>query len=163
MDMISINRRFFLKRAGMAVLAGYVGGSILVSCTTDELDNLGGNNSNNNGTPSEDSAEGITISGNTITIQLDKVAELQNQGGWLLIVGAQTLVVNTGSNIFNALTSVCTHSNCDRNWTFSNSRFTCTCHGSQFDIDGSVLQGPANRPLNSFNTRFEEGVLTISK
>lgn len=162
MDMIGINRRFFLKRAGMVVLAGYVGGGILASCSTDELDDLGGNNTNN-GTPSEDSMEGITISGNTISIEVAKVGELQNQGGWLLIVGAQTLVVNVGNNSFNALTSVCTHSNCDRNWTFSNSRFTCTCHGSQFDTSGSVLQGPANRPLNSFNTSLNDGVLVITK
>lgn len=162
MEKVSINRRIFLSKAGLTVLAGYVGGSFLASCGTDELEDLGTGN-NNSGRPSDDSAEGININGNTITIELAKVRELENQGGWLLITGAQVLVVNVGGNAFNALTSVCTHSNCDRNWTFSNSRFTCTCHGSQFDTSGNVLQGPANRPLNAFNTRIEDGILTITK
>ena len=105
---------------------------------------------------------GISVSGNTITIDLSKQTNLSRSGGWILIAEARTLVVNTGAG-YSALTSVCTHSGCDRNWTFSSNRFTCTCHNSQFDTNGNVLQGPANTPLEKFDVSESNGFLTITK
>ena len=64
---------------------------------------------------------------------------------------------------YSAMTSVCTHSACDRNWAFSNSKFTCTCHGSEFDTSGNVLKGPANQPLQSYSTALNGTVLTVTK
>jgi cytochrome b6-f complex iron-sulfur subunit len=44
-----------------------------------------------------------------------------------------------------ALSSVCTHLGCLVN--FNNNQFECPCHGSKFDVNGNVLNGPALRPL----------------
>lgn len=46
-----------------------------------------------------------------------------------------------------ALTSVCTHQGCDVNFVSESSGFACPCHGAQFNFDGGVTQGPAQRPL----------------
>ncbi|MCU0485750.1 MAG: ubiquinol-cytochrome c reductase iron-sulfur subunit [Anaerolineales bacterium] len=47
---------------------------------------------------------------------------------------------------FKALSLTCTHLGCTLEHT-SNTRLTCPCHGSQFDISGSVVQGPAAQML----------------
>ena len=43
--------------------------------------------------------------------------------------------------------AVCTHVGCIVHWNSLEQCWDCPCHGSQFAIDGSVLNGPALRPL----------------
>jgi len=148
------SRREFIERAGMTAVMTTFGLSFFTSCTSEgDGDPV---------IPPPTSTNGISISGNTIQIDLTKQSGLSTVGGWLLIVDAQTLVVNVGG-VYRAMTSVCTHSACDRNWTFTNSKFTCTCHGSEFDTSGNVLQGPANQPLRSFATSLTGSSLTVTK
>ncbi len=49
-----------------------------------------------------------------------------------------------------AFSGVCTHSGCGIDYVQSENNFTCFCHGSKFSLDGTVLNGPANLPLNQF-------------
>ena len=51
-----------------------------------------------------------------------------------------------------ALSLVCTHLGCTLN--VNGGDITCPCHGSRFDRQGNVLQGPADRPLKRL--RVEE-------
>ncbi len=44
----------------------------------------------------------------------------------------------------------CTHLGCRLNWNNAETSWDCPCHGSRFDIDGSVLDGPAVAPLQQF-------------
>jgi nitrite reductase/ring-hydroxylating ferredoxin subunit len=46
---------------------------------------------------------------------------------------------------FYAVSSVCTHLGCTVK--HAGSGFECPCHGSRFDGNGRVVQGPAPRPL----------------
>ena len=41
----------------------------------------------------------------------------------------------------------CTHLGCTVNWNAEQNRFVCPCHGSQYDPQGRVVQGPAKRSL----------------
>jgi cytochrome b6-f complex iron-sulfur subunit len=54
-----------------------------------------------------------------------------------------------------ALYKVCTHLGCLYNWNNQEVKFICPCHGSQFQLDGSYIQGPAPRDLDRFVIRFE--------
>lgn len=152
---LSPERREFIRKSGALAAMSLFGVAFFTGCSSDE---------DTQPTPNPPAGgSGITVSGNTITINLDLATALANTGGWALVVEAQTLIVNTGSNNFSALTSVCTHSNCDRNWTFASNVFTCTCHGSRFDTSGAVLTGPAIQPLRSYATSLNGKTLTVTK
>lgn len=47
-----------------------------------------------------------------------------------------------------ALLSICTHRGCEVRPLPDS--FECPCHGSEYDIDGEVLEGPARLPLKKF-------------
>ncbi len=49
-----------------------------------------------------------------------------------------------------ALYKVCTHLGCLYNWNSQEGKFICPCHGSQFQKDGTYIQGPAPRSLDQF-------------
>ncbi len=150
------SRRKFLEQTGVSVVMSTFGAAFFTACSsTDDADPMNTN-------PPGGSAGGIVISGNTITIDLTIQNRLNTSGNWLLIDNARTLVVNV-NNSFTALTSVCTHEGCTNNWSFANDRFTCSCHGSQFDPSGRVLNGPATSPLAQFSTQVNGNTLTITK
>jgi Rieske Fe-S protein len=54
------------------------------------------------------------------------------------------------SNTMIAFSGACTHSGCGIDYVQAENNFTCFCHGSKFSLEGTVLNGPANLPLNQF-------------
>jgi len=55
----------------------------------------------------------------------------------------------------------CTHLGCGYRWDQSHKNFLCPCHTLTFGIDGTVLSGPAPRPLDRYGVRVENGKLLI--
>ena len=49
-----------------------------------------------------------------------------------------------------AIYKVCTHLGCLYNWNDQEAKFICPCHGSQFEVDGTYIRGPAPRSLDRF-------------
>lgn len=47
----------------------------------------------------------------------------------------------------HAVSSVCTHMGCQVAFNPTEQSWDCPCHGSRFDVDGRVLDGPAKKPL----------------
>jgi cytochrome b6-f complex iron-sulfur subunit len=58
--------------------------------------------------------------------------------------------LSNSENGFLALYGVCTHLGCLPKWEPQNNRFACPCHGSQYQLDGTWITGPAPRPLDVF-------------
>ena len=54
-----------------------------------------------------------------------------------------------------ALNAKCTHQGCPVDWDKANNQFACDCHGSKFNPDGTVANGPADKPLASVEVKME--------
>lgn len=54
-----------------------------------------------------------------------------------------------------AMSLVCTHQGCEMTDGVRASGISCRCHGSQFDTNGNVIQGPADRPLQHFRVSVD--------
>jgi len=103
-----------------------------------------------------------TVSGSTISVTVTNTA-LASAGGLALVKtsAGDVLVARTGTDTATALSSGCTHQNCEITG-YAGQVFVCPCHGSQFDTSGRVVQGPAASPLRQFACQISGDVLTIT-
>lgn len=60
---------------------------------------------------------------------------------------------------FEAVSTRCTHRGCSV--APESGVLACPCHGSRFQFDGTLLEGPASRPLDSFRVEEEADQLII--
>jgi glycine/D-amino acid oxidase-like deaminating enzyme/nitrite reductase/ring-hydroxylating ferredoxin subunit len=68
-------------------------------------------------------------------------------GAVVRVGGEHRAVYRDESGDLHALSATCTHLGCLVAFNDAERTWECPCHGSRFAIDGSILQGPANRPL----------------
>jgi Rieske Fe-S protein len=47
------------------------------------------------------------------------------------------------TGVLHERSATCTHQGCIIRWNAIETSWDCPCHGSRFDVDGSVLNGPA--------------------
>ncbi len=59
---------------------------------------------------------------------------------------SRVLVMRDAAGLF-AMTSICTHEQCDVMFEAATNDFQCPCHLSTFDFNGAVTMGPATAPL----------------
>lgn len=107
---------------------------------------------------------GATESSGTVTLTVDASSPLAAVGSAALVQtqSRYLLVARTAQDAFSALTAICTHQTCTITGFTSNETYVCPCHGSQFDVNGQVLAGPAPFPLRQYSTQFANDQLTIS-
>lgn len=78
----------------------------------------------------------------------DPLDEIAPGEGTVIGRGATPVAVYKAENgELRALSAVCTHLACIVHFNNAEKSWDCPCHGSRFDLDGSVLQGPATKPL----------------
>ena len=138
-----LSRRQFLARSTLAA----AGAAALAACGDGQFGPV---------------AVSSTNSG-PLTIKVADYPGLASTGTLVRISPASALIAvkRTGTSSFTALSVVCTHEGCES--SLSGTGFVCFCHGSQFDNNGHVTQGPASSNLPSFATAYNAStdVLTI--
>ncbi len=63
---------------------------------------------------------------------------------------------------FVALSLICTHQGCTVGYDSVATGFKCPCHGSEYNINGAVTQGPAPQALTKYKITITNNVLTVS-
>ena len=76
---------------------------------------------------------------------ITKTSEVPVGGG--VIVG-EVVVTQPAAGDFKGFSSKCTHKGCTVN-KVADGTIDCPCHGSKFNLDGSVANGPATQPLET--------------
>lgn len=86
--------------------------------------------------------------GDRIGSDVGSVAEIAPGAGAVLRVGGRHCAVYRDEDgTLHGLSARCTHLGCLVHFNDGERAWECPCHGSRFAVDGSVVQGPANRPL----------------
>lgn len=67
--------------------------------------------------------------------------------------------INMGFVIFSP---ICPHLGCRFEWHGDANKFQCPCHGSQFNLDGTHVAGPAPRGLDPLPLREQSGMAQIT-
>jgi glycine/D-amino acid oxidase-like deaminating enzyme/nitrite reductase/ring-hydroxylating ferredoxin subunit len=68
-------------------------------------------------------------------------------GGIVTEDGEPLAVWRDAAGELHALSAKCTHKGCIVTWNNADRTWDCPCHGSMFEADGTVLHGPARKPL----------------
>lgn len=95
-------------------------------------------------------------------VDAGNVADLAS-GDLVAIVG-EGVAIGLDADGLYAISTICTHANCDiaEDGTVDRSGLACACHGSTFDPNGAVTNGPAEDPLEHFAVELgEDGSITI--
>lgn len=142
--MSEMNRRTFLRGAAGAAAASPLA-VLLAGCAAL-------------------AARVVPVTEGRLQLALTHYPELETVGGALKLAPAgfdtPVYVLTLGRGQYAALSPICTHLGCTVE--IQGSRIVCPCHGSTYDREGRVLQGPAERALTRYPTTIEAGVLVVN-
>ena len=141
-----LSRREFLTRSTLVV----AGAAVLSGCGDGQF----------GPTP-------VMSSVNSLSIKVSTIPALATVGQLALVppASARIAVKRTGTTTFLAISTICTHQQCETN--IVGAALECPCHGSRFDSDGKVTrqpQGTAGSATNlpTFATRYDAATDTLT-
>ncbi len=164
---MKISRRSFVETIFKAVAA-----IPILSLVVTFLQSCGNSNPSspsNSTTPSVPTSSSFqtihtTANNGKITLSIDSSSSLANVGGAAYVdyQSGSILVDRANNDSFNVLSSTCTHQGCTiTNFDTSTKQFICPCHGSQFNLNGQVVVGPARTSLTAYQNTFSNNQLII--
>jgi Rieske Fe-S protein len=77
----------------------------------------------------------------------DAVQALEDGDGVVARIDGKPVAASRRGDRLRTVSAVRTHLGCQVAWNRAEGSWDCPCHGSRFDADGTVLQGPATRDL----------------
>jgi Rieske Fe-S protein len=123
-------RRTVLAGAGLGAVT-----AALAACATDGKPAAGVSSSPAADKPGTGSAPGSLV----------KTADVPVGGG---VIAGDTVVTQPTAGVFKGFSSICTHAGCNVSRVVDGT-IDCPCHGSKFNLDGTVAKGPATTPLDA--------------
>lgn len=85
---------------------------------------------------------------------LDDVAA--GEGKIVEIRGHKIAVSRTADGATHLVSAVCPHLGCHVSWNRAERTWDCPCHGSRFEMDGTLVNGPASTNLDPEQRKTEE-------
>ena len=129
-------RRKVIVCAGLGLAA-----TVVAACSTDGKDSA---ESTASSAPADAGTSGAPVSG-APTGAITKTADVPVGSG---VIVDDVVVTQPTAGVFMGFSSVCTHSGCNVS-KVTDGKIVCPCHGSKFNLDGTVAQGPAEEPLET--------------
>jgi Rieske Fe-S protein len=78
------------------------------------------------------------------------IEDLEPGEGAVVTVGRKKVAAYRDSaGALTTLSPKCKHLGCTVGWNHRATTWDCPCHGSRYDASGKVIQGPAQRDLDS--------------
>jgi cytochrome b6-f complex iron-sulfur subunit len=77
------------------------------------------------------------------------------------ITNARCYIARLPDGGFLAIYQRCTHLGCTVPWDATAQKFICPCHSSEFDMQGTVKNPPAPRPLDLFAVSIVNGDVKV--
>ena len=82
-------------------------------------------------------------------------------GGGKIYADHKIVITQPAAGDFKAFSAICTHQGCVVGEVTTS--IGCPCHGSKFSIkDGSVVNGPATKPLESLHVTVKNGEISVA-
>jgi Rieske Fe-S protein len=142
----AISRRHFLEHLMKIGALGIVG-SGATACASGGLPLLIGREENEQIRIRLSEAPALNLPDGAISLATTEEGELN------------IVVLRIAENDFAAVSMICTHLGC--RVRKARDGFECPCHGSRYDLQGNVINGPAAKSLTSFPVRREGEELVI--
>jgi cytochrome b6-f complex iron-sulfur subunit len=111
----------------------------------------------------------VSFAQRRLALSLDKVEKLKTPGGAALlkIERREILFVRESEERVCAFNPTCTHKQCTVEYSKDKRRLVCPCHGSNYDLSGKVLNGPAEKPLQVYDAALDSAnnriILTVEE
>jgi cytochrome b6-f complex iron-sulfur subunit len=101
--------------------------------------------------------------GKKLSVDLAQVPKLKEIGGQVTIklMREDVLIIRESEKTVRIFNAHCTHKGCLVKYSKKDNRIECPCHGSQYDLNGNVLKGPAPRPLLSHPGKLDGDQIII--
>jgi len=130
-----IPRKRFIVGAGLGLIA-----TVVAACS--------GNKQTASGDQSATSTTSAAAPGSPAPAKpIAKTSDVPVGSG---VIVDDVVVTQPSAGVFKGFSATCTHLGCTVA-TLADGTINCPCHGSKFNLDGSVAQGPAARPLDTKN------------
>jgi Rieske Fe-S protein len=142
---LMLNRRTAVAGAGVAIAA-----VALAACSSDSDDSGSDPTADAGGGSPAPAAQAGNVVGKTSEVPVGSGAIL---GG--------VVVTQPTSGTFLAFSPVCPHKGCNCD-AVTGTTINCPCHGSKFNLDGSVAVGPSTQPLAPKSVSVDGDSLVVS-
>jgi len=140
---IQIPRQQVLIGAGLGLV-----GAVVAACSTyGKKPEAAGESSTTTGAAAPTTGGPAAPAANVIA----KTSEVAVGSG---VIVDDIVVTQPSAGVFKGFSATCTHAGCTVN-KVADGTIDCPCHGSKFNLDGTVAKGPAQKPLEAKNVTVQ--------
>lgn len=114
---------------------------------------------------STDTGTNTSGGGTALTLAFAQFPSLEKVGGSIQskINNTDVYVTRVSEDKIITVSMACTHEQCPVNpYDSGSQQYFCPCHGSIFNADGSVANGPARKPLTTYPSTITKTGVDIS-